>query len=395
MKTILLLLTLVSTMAFAQSNKIAAKQTILFDGHEGFKRGDLVYRLACNALISQASNGDLFVTWLTGTDKEPSNDNCVMVAKSADGGKSWSEPTIIIPAGKMASNVTNFFNLDDGTMVIFGAYWPAEKLYTEWHYFKITSSDNGKTWSKQQKFSFFPNNAASLGGNPIKLDNGKYLMIGSCFEKRPYPLVAPIKMLREAKNEQEALAMLPIPGRSSHKMGVFKHGCFAAISNSQDMGNMKLGRPIFDRPLGLVEPTIMKLKDGSLVMLMRADYDQWLWRAESKDNGKTWSKAYRTDIPNPGALTDLIRLKDGRIALIHNPAPHRRNPMSIWISNDEMKSWYIKQDLIFVEKKDGRHGLAYPNAIITQEGKLCFVYDKGRREVCFVEVNIPPSKTKK
>jgi hypothetical protein len=93
-----------------------------------------------------------------------------------------------------------------------------------------------------------------------------------------------------------------------------------------------------------------------------------------------------TKIPNPTVKPYLLRLDDGRIALIHNATGKKgefgdRDPLSIWISADEMETWSIKEDVI-------RGGsLTYPNAIMLN-GKVVFAYDRNRREARFVEVDL-------
>jgi hypothetical protein len=59
----------------------------------------------------------------------------------------------------------------------------------------------------------------------------------------------------------------------------------------------------------------------------------------------------------------------------------QRDPLSLWISDDEMDSWAIKADLL--------HGgwLAYPAGMILDE-RLVFTYDRNRRQARFVEVDI-------
>ena len=143
---------------------------------------------------------------------------------------------------------------------------------------------------------------------------------------------------------------------------------------------------IANRPLGLLEPTCVRLKDGRVVMLMRAEWGGSLWRAESKDNGRTWTEAWETGIPNPSSKAHLVRLPHGRIALLHNATGQRgvwgrRDPLSIWISDDEMKSWAIQEDVL--------HGgmLAYPNGMVL-DGRLVFAYDRNRRQAWFVEVEL-------
>jgi len=124
-------------------------------------------------------------------------------------------------------------------------------------------------------------------------------------------------------------------------------------------------------------------------MLMRAEWGGCLWRTESKDSGRTWAPAWPTDIPNPTSLACLVRLNDGRIALIHNAigkigAFLQRDPLSVWISDDEMKTWSIKRDVL------SRGSLAYPNGLVLHDNRFVFVYDRDHRQVCFVEIGLPP-----
>jgi predicted neuraminidase len=58
----------------------------------------------------------------------------------------------------------------------------------------------------------------------------------------------------------------------------------------------------------------------------------------SKDGGRTWSKAAPTDIPNPGSKITLYSLGGENVALLHNPNPKVRNPLSLWVSFDGMKT---------------------------------------------------------
>lgn len=135
---------------------------------------------------------------------------------------------------------------------------------------------------------------------------------------------------------------------------------------------------------------MVQLKDGRIVMLMRAEYGGFLWRADSTDNGRAWTDAWQTDIPNPTSLAALIRLPDGRIALIHNAKGGvvgeraARDPLSIWLSSDEMENWQVKEDVI----TGGQ--LAYPCPLIV-DGRLVFAYDHNRRQARFVEVDLPPA----
>lgn len=372
-----------------QDTKITIREHTIFDGDRGWVHDGVTYRLACGAAIKQAPNGDLLCWWLSGTDNEPATDNNVLMARSTDKGQTWSEPSIFVSAGEMAGAVTSMYTTSDGRMIAFGAHWPSELRYTVWYYFRLESKDNGHTWTAPSPVSFHNDHIAF--GSPIRLANGELLFGASFFDKRPKPLEAPIMALVDAKTEAEALAMPAGEGKwHDTKFATHRHGASVLISADEDGKDMKEYGYIANRPLGLLEPSCIQLKDGRIVMFLRAEMAGYLWRAESTDNGRTWTDAWQTDIPNPTSAIHILRLADGRIALLHNACGEvgkmiQRDPLSLWISDDELETWSIKEDIL--------HGgwLAYPFALIL-DGKLVFSYDRNRRQACFVEVDIAPAE---
>ena len=372
-----------------QNQGIKHKEYTVFDGNKGWFKNGITYKLACGPIIVECANGDLLCGWLSGSAKEPATDNCVLMSRSTDGGQRWSEPEIFIPAGEMAGALTNMHKTQDGRIVVFGAQWPSEQEYTVWHYFKMESFDNGHTWSKPQKFEIHNTNGF-IGAGPIVLPNNKYLYVGSFFDKRKEPLGSSVVDIAMAKDESAVKLLEKIDSSSklhSGKFGRYLHGCCVFVADDDVSTDFIEHGYIANRPLGLLEPTAVQLKSGRIVMLMRAEWGGFLWCSESDDNGRSWSQAKQTDIPNPSSLACLVKLPDDRIALINNPSGGRvghrdlRSPLSLWISNDCMKSWEIKTDLF----EGGQ--LAYPHGIV-YNGDVVFVYDKNRREVKFVKIEL-------
>lgn len=369
--------------------RIQVKEHTVFDGNKGWSHNGKVYRLAVGGNLSLAPNGDILCTWLSGTDTEPAVDNCVLMARSSDSGKTWSEPLVWIPAGDMAgAGGIMQYPTDDGRLIAHGAHWPSDQHYTVWHYFRMESGDSGYTWSSPEPVKFREADDVCLGV-PIRLENGEYLFPASVFQKRDRILKGPVYKLAYAADEEEALAIPEESGcENGDKFATHLHGC-CIFKADKSVRTFSEGGHVNNRPLGLLEPTVVKLKDGRLVMFMRAEWGGFLWRAESHDNGKTWSKAYQTDIPNPTSLPFILRLADGRIALLHNDCGGivgkraNRDKLSLWISDDELNTWSIKAELI-----TGGWYLSYPNAVILKDGSLVFGYDHNRREVRFVEVLI-------
>ncbi len=374
----------------AKPNTIHVRETVVFDGNVGWQHDGVTYRLACGARVAEMPNGDLLCWWLSGSDNEPSTDNNVLAARSTDKGKTWSEPSILVEAGEHAGALGVIHTVPNGKLVAFGAHWPSDLEYTVWHFFRMESIDNGNTWSDPEPVQIRETDNIMFD-RPILLKNGEYLLPTSFFEKRPQPLRASIAALAHATSEAKALALPPdtTPGAKPDKFATHLHGCSALTTTNPELRDLHEHGAVRNRPLGLLESTAVQLNDDRVVMLMRAEYGGFLWRTESADNGRTWKDAWQTDIPNPTSVPALIRLPDGRIALIHNATGGiigergTRDPLSIWLSNDEMESWYVKEDVV----TGGQ--LAYPFPIIL-DGNLVFSYDHNRRESRFVEVQLPP-----
>ncbi|GMW02401.1 MAG: hypothetical protein AMXMBFR84_35370 [Candidatus Hydrogenedentota bacterium] len=373
------------------SGVITVHETVVFDGNLGWEHDGTVYRLACGANIVQVPNGDLICWWLSGSDSEPATDNNVLASRSTDNGVTWSEPYILIESGKHAAALSTIHVGRGGKIIAFGAEWPSELQYTVWHYFRMESSDNGFTWSPREPFQVRDTENVMIQ-RPIQLHSGEYLFPISFFEKRSRPLRCAIEPAAHARSEAEAVSLPDDPDSRNHanKFLTHLHGCSVLSTGDPDLFGLVEHRGIRNRPLGLLENTLVQRKDGSIVMLMRAEYGGFLWRSDSFDNGRTWTDAWQTDIPNPTSLAALIRLPDGRIALIHNNSGGEvgkravRDPLSIWLSSDEMATWSVKADVIT------GGSLAYPCPLVV-DGQLVFSYDYNRRQARFVRVNLPPN----
>lgn len=372
--------------AVSARKPVNAKEVTVFDGYKGWEHDGIIYRLACGVSIAEAGNGDLLAYWLSGADTEPSPDNCILLARSSDGGHTWSEPSVFIPAGEHAGAVSNLFATESGQLVALGAQWPSEEEYTRWNYFRMTSDDHGKTWSSPQPINLRDGRAAL--GRRIRLSDGRWLFPSNLFLPRAKPLHGTYEQLAKATSETEAAGLAETGAEVNNvKFSRFLHGCMSFIADDA-FTTFEPGGIVNNRPLGLLEPTVIQLKDGSVVMLMRAEWGGFLWKSVSTDGGRTWSPAEQTDIPNPSSLADLMRWPDGRIFLLHNPNGGKvggrgsRDPLAMWVSDDEMKTWSAKATLASGAR------CAYPHALRTRDGKLLVAYDRDRRQVRVVHVNV-------
>ena len=249
------------------------------------------------------------------------------------------------------------------------------------------SDDNGTTWSPPEYLATTRQNVAIE--SHIRLANGEWLFPAYYMEPRAEPL----------------------PGGTRRE---YTHmiGCCVAISKDEGAsfekdsdGRVVLHGAIDNRPLGLHEPRLVQLDSGRVLMFMRANFDGHLWQAHSDDHGRTWSEAAQMDIPNPSAKVWVGRLGEGRIGLALNPAEKARDPLELWVSNDDAATWSVHvpvdrydsyKDLTAPgERHDlgpgwGKGGawpgnLSYPFGMV-QEGVLYLVYDVARRDVVMASI---------
>jgi predicted neuraminidase len=147
--------------------------------------------------------------------------------------------------------------------------------------------------------------------------------------------------------------------------------CLAAISDDSGR-NWRASKPIVG--LGPIQPSIVRIKDGTLVAYMRdsGNAPNRVLISTSTDDGESWSPAIDTNIPNPGSSLEVIALQDGRWAMVYNDTEHGRHSMAVALSDDEGKTWKPKRH---IGKSDNRtKSYGYPSLIQAKDGILHLTY---------------------
>lgn len=128
--------------------------------------------------------------------------------------------------------------------------------------------------------------------------------------------------------------------------------------------------------LGGVQPALALRDDGVIVTYMRDNGPppQRLLTSYSEDEGKTWSPVVDSEIPNPGAGADMVKLADGRWLIINNDTEDGRNSLALFLSADEGKTWRIIRHL----ERDLSEGTVmrahYPAIIQGKNGDVHLTY---------------------
>ena len=253
-----------------------------------------------------------------------------------------------------------------------------------WLFFKIGSSvgdwtgwvakskDGGRTWSDKEPMGYDPEGRAYLG--PIKnkpeLINGR-LLCPSSTEKNGWRFHMEILDLNNGdwkKKPVKDLAWKWIPVESTE-----------AIKTDDNKPH----------PIDCIQPSILKLKDGRLQVMMRT-HNAKLATSFSSDEGDTWTPVVLSEVENNQSGTDAVTLNDGRHVLIYNnfetlPLTPKgvRTPCSIALSDDG-QHW---QHVLTLEDCPIDQ-YSYPAIIQGKDGTLHCTYTWRRQKVAYKQIDL-------
>lgn len=325
--------------------------------------------LSCEAIFRIAPNGDYLIVSQCGDITEPARNNRVYIFRSYDKGKSWSKPVSIYPEDGKAVYATEVW-VHDKVIDVFVTTHSGRFLSSET--FVMRSHDNGHTFKKMDVLPKWDGLLFVRG--VIRLENGSYLIP---FQRH--------KLSKEENDELSIHNRYFMEGNIEYaEVGVYV--CDSFPGQIIESSTVKIytnlnGQKIWKWP----EPTMAELSNGTIKMLLRVDKTGFLYETESHDRGDSWSEPVCTDLKNPGNKPKLIKLSDGRIALINtfnsNIGFCGRKPISIWISEDDMKTWKYKKEIV-----DFDGWLSYPDGVESEDGKhILFAFDFNRHDTYFVD----------
>jgi predicted neuraminidase len=136
---------------------------------------------------------------------------------------------------------------------------------------------------------------------------------------------------------------------------------------------------------GLIQPTLVPLKDDRVLMLLRdTGSSRAMHIALSEDNGWTWSKPVATSLPNPDSGIDALYLNDGRILLAYNHAKQGRANLQLAVSADEGRTWLTKAVL----EDQANREFSYPHLTEDHQGHIHVTYTWQRQRIRHVAFNL-------
>lgn len=327
--------------------------------------------LSCEAIVREAPDGHLILVSQCGGEGEPRPENRVYVFHSRDGGETWTKPVLIAPDSGRAMYATEV-SVRDGHIDVFVTEHDGAFLYPDCYI--LRSDDNGESWRRLPVPVFrdtfvFIRGRTELPGGGFAYPYQQYGLTSAESDR----LSAAGRIICDAEiGEVRCGLLLTRDGESFVKSGD------VVIKNEWE------GKRVWQWP----EPTAVSLSDGSIAMLFRINGAGYLFRSDSFDGGMSWTKPYKTDIPNPNNKPKLIPLPGGAVALLNTPNAgvgfRYRTPLEVWISDDGMKSWGYRKRVL-----DFPGWLSYPDGFVTQDGReICFSFELNRHDVYFVRCDI-------
>lgn len=222
----------------------------------------------------------------------------------------------------------------------------------------IRSTDGGETWVDRQEISRFHDDESPYC---LSLINLAQLKDGT--------IVVPLQLRRRNPNRNVITSVSSKDGGKTWIRG----------ETVLDVG----GAGMHD---GLLEPSILGLRDGRAYMLIRTNLD-WLYESFSSDGGLTWTRERPTALDASSAPPYLLRLKSDRVLLAWNrlspsdgteparrqglgtsrlPASWHREELSIAFSDDDCRTW--NEPVVLARQKGSQ--LAYPFALERRPGTI-------------------------
>ena len=356
---------------FGQSgstNPAVVRQQLIFPGQEKHVHG--------SSLVS-LPNGDMLAVWFYGSGERTADDVKIMGARLKKEEKIWSEPFLMADTPNLPDcNPVLFLNHVGKLFLV----WIAVQA-NRWEYSILrckTSTDFLKSgppvWNWQdnillkpnnrfaeeiaKKFNDLPKSTTGWGGYAPRYDD----LIKEASQdagKRCIGWMTRIKPMLLDNNR----IVLPLYSDGFN---------LSLMAISDDDGtSWRPSLPVVGR--GPIQPALVRRKNGNLVAYMRDSGDDpaRVHRSESADGGESWTATQKTDIPNTASVEMLV-LQDGRWAFLGNDIDDGRYRFSLYLSDDEGKTWAWKSRI--EDHQPGQGGYSYPSLIQTADGLLHMTY---------------------
>lgn len=305
--------------------------------------------------------GRIYVGWYSGGTREPHMENYNLLVYSDDDGQTWSDPILVIPSSK-----EHFIQALDVQL------WTDPKGFLHVYWVQNNTKPTPEVLP------------VGKPGQPMVAVEG-YLF--DDFEHACWETVC------ENPDDKDPKFSAPRyldKGFLRCKPLVLENGDWLNFNYDQTEDNYGYsiskdeGRT-YERYYGVKkldtkfdEAMAYQKSDGSVRMFARTWLGE-LAESTSYDNGVTWTEAKLSGIDSANTRFYVARTPSGRILLVNNDDRTVRKNMTLYLSEDDGKTWKYKRCI------DERKDISYPDADF-YDGKIYLTYDRercGAKEILF------------
>lgn len=344
--------------------------------------------------VVELPNGDFLLAWFQGSGERTADDVRIMGARLKKGNKKWSIPFELADTPNLPDCNPVLFMVKDKLFLV----WIAVQA-NKWEHsilrVRTTTTYDGDAapaWEWQDNILLKPGGefekAVAAAFKELPPSHTGWSEYAPRYDKMIIDASADITK-RSAGWMTRIKPIVSADGRIL--LPLYSDGFnFSMVAISDDEGASWLASlPIVGR--GPIQPALAQRQDGTVVAYMRdsGDAPTRVQVSESYDGGMSWTAARKTDIPN-GASVDVLVLADGRWAMLGNDVDDGRYRLSLYLSDDEGKTWRVKHPIEYDRSKTGRY--SYPSLIQGRDGRLHMTYsfhlDNDRKTIKHVVVGL-------
>lgn len=292
----------------------------------------------CHASTIVEISPGKFLSAAFGGTREGHPDVCIWMSRFENG--IWSGAEL------MADGIVNdtlrypcwnpvLFKSNNGRVFLFYKVGPA---VIPWWGMVRTSDDNGKTWGTAKKLP--EGILGPIKNKPVQLENGTILSPSSTETKDSWKV-----HIEKSIDQGENWIKIPVDPGTEYDV---------------------------------IQPSFLFHENSTLQILCRSKNNAVI-QAFSYDNGNSWEKLTKANLPNPNSGTDALTLKNGLHLLVYNPTLKGRggrSKLNVALSLDGI-TW---DDAVILENEEIGE-FSYPAVIQDTQGKIHITYTYNRRNI--------------